>query len=60
MAWFIGASITKVNNTCYVLRIANTWFGFWKIEDTHVFSSLAEAKAKLLEIRCKGELTIKE
>jgi len=60
MAWFIGATIDKVNNTCYVLRISNTWFGFWRIEDTYVFSSLAEAKAKLLDIRCKGELTIKE
>jgi hypothetical protein len=58
--WFINARIVKVNNTCYTLTIISTWYMFFEHKDFYVFSSLAEAKEKLLSIRCKGELTIKE
>ena len=58
--WFIQASIVKVNNTCYTLTIISTWYMFFEHKDFYVFSTLEEAKEKLLSIRCKGELTIKE
>ena len=32
---------------------------FFEHKEFYVFSSLAEAKEKLLSVRCKGELTIK-
>lgn len=59
MAWFVSAVIEKINNNCYMLRIRSTWYLIWSVEDVYVFNTLEEAKAKLLEIRCKGELTIK-
>jgi len=58
--WFISAKIDKINESCYTLRICNTWYFLWQVENFFVFSTLEEAKAKLLEIRCKGNLTIKD
>jgi len=60
MSWFVNAKITKVNNTCYTLRVTTTWFFVWNVEDFFVFTTLAEAKEKLLTLRCKGNLLIKE
>ena len=60
MAWFVSAQITKVNNTCYTLTIINTWYFVFTHKEYFVFTTLAEAKAKLLENRCKGCLSIKE
>jgi len=59
-AWFVSATITKVNNTCYTLTIINTWYFVFTHKEYFVFTTLAEAKAKLLENRCKGNLLIKE
>ena len=58
--WFISAHVNKINDTCYTLRVRNTWYFLWEVENFFVFSTLEEAKAKLLEIRCKGNLTIKD
>ena len=60
MSWFISAQITKVNNTCYTLTIINTWYFVFEHKEYFVFTTLDEAKAKLLEHRCKGNLLIKE
>ena len=58
--WFISATIEKINNNCYSLRVINTWFMIWTVEDFSVHTSLIEAKAHLLKMRCKGHMTIKE
>ena len=58
--WFISASIVKVNESCYTLTILSTWYMFFEHKDFYVFSTLEEAKEKLLLVRTKGELTIKE
>jgi len=60
MAWFVSATIEKINENCYTLRVNTTWFAFWQVEDFFVFTSLQDAKAKLLEIRCKGNLSVVE
>ena len=56
-AWFVSAKIEKIG-TCYLLRVKTTWWSFWTIEETYVFTSLQEAKEKLLDLRCKGNLVI--
>ena len=56
--WFISAKIQKINDTCYTLRIFTTWYFLWQVQEFFVFTTLEEAKAKLLEIRCKGNLTV--
>ena len=58
--WFVSADIIKINNTCYTLTIISTWYFFFEHKEYFVFTTLAEAKAKLLEVRCKGNLMIKE
>ena len=58
--WFISAHVKKINDNCYTLRICTTWYMFWSDEQFFVFTTLEEAKAKLLEIRCKGNLTVED
>ena len=58
--WFLRADIKKINENCYTLRLYNTWYMFWQVQEFFVFTTLEEAKAKLLEIRCKGNLTVED
>ena len=59
-AWFVEAIIEKQANNCYTLRVQTTWFFVWKVEEFSVHTSLADAKAHLLDMRCKGHMTVKE
>jgi len=55
---FGSAVITKLNDNTFVMKITNYWLYFLPYIDTYVFTSLAECKTKLIQIRCRDHISI--
>lgn len=45
---YVGSSINQVNDSSFVLSITFSWYGIWEFVETYTFSTLEEAKKKLI------------
>ena len=55
---FISSKIEKINETSYKLTIKYSYFGLYYYDEVFVYSSLDEARNKLLDERCYDKLVV--
>jgi len=48
---YVSSDIRQVNDTSYVLTIQFCWYSLWPFTEVHTFSTLEEAKKKLIAER---------
>lgn len=58
-AMFKSANITKCNN-CYVLSVTYSYYWLYNYNLIFVFSTIEEAKNKLIALRCHDNIQIVE
>jgi len=55
---FGKAIITKLNSSTYKMTITSYYLYFFPYVDVYVFTSMEQAKTKLLQIRCRDHIEV--